>query len=773
MAAKGLAQRIAEEKNSNLGAEVGYEVRFDSRVSAATRICFQTYGLFLERLKLNPALLGVGLVILDELHERSWEMDWICACLHLLMQRKVNPLKVIAMSATLDTKLWLDYFPAAKSLEVVAKMYPVEILYQPSRAGETIWDQAARAYREASLGNDGNTLVFMPGKHEINKCLETLSPLAAREGAKVYPLHGSLDWSEQQKLLSESSEKRVIVATNIAETSLTLPKISLVIDSGLARVMRYDGASDRNTLFIERITQAQAEQRKGRAGRTGPGKCIRLWDERRQSELPERLEPEVERIELVKPAWQYKILLEFYRTVSPGKTWSWLSEPKAEAWERAMELLTRLSNHRQSDVTHGTGFSDPRTGHILTAVKERPDTLLICSMLALLDSSEQSDSENSLFRLAQLWIAGNWKPKQNETTASREQLFKALKFHPSKADFTEAADLLWTQSMALPWMQAYYTRIASGLRATSSRPAQNSVNITNSVNTGQQAFTLLDGRKVSLVSKTDKGCEAIIALEIMESLRDGHRRISASLFLPLESKWIETCFPDECQIQEELHWDTKRTKQENLDCVYWRSLKTSEKPKTSQATGGDSLVDKLLSRELVPKSWDEQVDQYVARIVTAAKAFPEYGIPLLDNEDWQLIFDEYVNNESDFRKVNQRPILSVIQNYLGSMRPFVERSCPSHLSLPRGKQAQLLYSQSEAPEISARIADFLGMRGKCHIAQGLIAVRFNILAPNYRSTQKTWDLDDFWNNTYHQVRKELRGRYPRHPWPEDPWSEFK
>ncbi|MEQ1919349.1 MAG: helicase-related protein, partial [Elusimicrobiota bacterium] len=334
LSARSLAGRVAAETKTNLGTTVGYQVRFDSRCGADTKIIFQTYGVFIVQMMKDPELKGVGVVLLDEFHERSLECDLALAWLKALRKGKRPDLRIAVMSATLEAEALGRYLPEASKVEVPGRLFPVDIRHHPldSRGGPA--EGALAALKDlAREGLDGAVLIFMPGLREIRRAMTVLTPYCREQDLELHALHGSMDLNEQQSVLEESPRKRVIVATNVAETGLTIPQVTMVIDSGLHRVAAYDAARGINTLYLTRISRSNAAQRSGRAGRTAPGRCVRLWSKSDETGMAPSLVPEILRLELSSLRLQAASL--------PAAV-DWVTPPKEDAWAGAGKSLVAL-----------------------------------------------------------------------------------------------------------------------------------------------------------------------------------------------------------------------------------------------------------------------------------------------------------------------------------------------------------------------------------------------------------------------------------------------
>lgn len=754
IAARSLAARVAAERGEPLGRTVGYQVRFERRVSASTRLIFATYGVFWQRIQQDPALSGVSQVILDEFHERTLEADACLAWLKRLQETSRPDLSLVVMSATLELERLAEYLGNPPSLEVDARAHPVEVAYQPPQPHEPLHAQAVRGFRHLlSEGLDGSVLVFMPGVGEIRRTAEALEPLARDRGFKVLELSGSQSPEAQQRALSlPASESCVIVATNVAETSLTIPGVVAVIDSGLARHAAYDSQRDLDTLHLGLISRQSAIQRAGRAGRLGPGRCLRLWPRTHESAMPEAFAPEITRLDLSRLALSAAALPE---------PLEWLDPPPEDRWLRSQERLHELLALDGAGRLTPIGKQllryplPPALARVLMAAKETGCATLAAAMAAILEAAGRRalSDEGDLYRLGVALVqdprAKSWGREVGETYRQLRELAR-----PSEADRQAAEERLEADGPADRERRRVVT--AAWLAAFSSRLAAKQ----------DKAYQLADGRKGMLSAGGQPG-DLILALELHELGGVGQgRQVSIPLYLPCRPDWVD----DEGEPEIVCTWDGARQRvfQERQWRVGGLVLRCEPLPAAEWNRGlaENMLVAKLMDGEAKLEARNEDVEQLILRIRLAAQAWPEARIPVLDEEDWEILYHELAAGKSGPAEITSAELIHVLRDYVGweaMMR--IDREAPRSMALPSGRKARITYYDEAPPELSARLGDLLGMQGTLELYEGQVPVLFDILAPNFRTVQKTYDLTGFWQNTYPEVKKELKRRYPKHPWP--------
>lgn len=781
IAARNLALRVAQELGEPVGNTVGYQVRFEAKANDSTRILFQTYGVFFQQLQNDPVLSGVGAICLDEFHERTLEADATLAWIKLIRMHARPDLKLIVMSATLELEGLQTFLPDASLVEVTAQTFPVEIFHQPAVNQEPLPNQVQRALKRLlTQGLSGSVLVFMPGQGEIRRTIEMLDPLCRENNLGLFELHGSMDMEAQQRTLTAPSRGIcIIISTNVAETSLTIPGITIVIDSGLARTAAYNAQRDLNTLYLGSISVQNARQRTGRAGRTAPGICIRLWSADKEKAMPQTLDPEAIRIEPTSMVLSLTSLINRFEKTYDGKNpfqepqlIAWLTPPLQTLWKKSVTCLLRigavtLSNQSAFEPSSDTSFfritelgkkiakipAHPTLGKVLITASENGIGEMAAAMIAILEAPARKGKNASADLFIQAEDLYN-NPEANyfdrEVRESYKQL-RRLVFASAKPKITSTLSLreLATQG----WLISFQDRIGARQEKT-------------------QTFVLADGRKATIeVGQISAEVKIVLALELHETGgANQSRQVSIPVLLPCEPNWIAETFPGECEWQKVGGWDAGKAKVIQEEQFLFRGLILDRRllregdfnPKESERM----LIEKLISGDITLPLFDDEAKQMVLRIHLVREHFPEYGFPKLDEEDWQLLYHEIGHGCTSLKDLEKVSVTHALRDYLGSsLANFLDRAAPTTMKLPGVRVGKLTYFENSPPELAARLGDFLGLTGKTTVLEGKVQVLYDILAPNYRTVQKTADLDSFWKNTYPEVKSELKRRYPKHPWP--------
>lgn len=765
IAALSLANFLARALKQETGATVGYNFRFDSKQSASTRILFQTYGSFMQQC-LRGGAKNFDWIIFDEFHERRTEMDLLLSW--LLTWQSIAPSEaphIAVLSAELNRQS-LESLMGVTCLRIESPGFPVQVLHQDPKPSERIDAQVLRAIRTLQ-GNQvwNTTLVFLPGKSEIQNCYNTLDEAfgKAHDRPELLRLFGGQEIVEQTQIFADTQSPRIIFTTNIAETSLTIPQVSAVIDSGLERSTDYDHSRKIPVLRLGRIAMQNAVQRTGRAGRTRAGACIRLWSERDEQVLPREIIPEILRSKihsamLVRAALAQKINTN-------AKNIAWPTPPLAQVETQAQQELLELDLLESSGTITALGLQvldipmqTLELARMLALHQAPPQLLLACC--AWLDGSQDfaKDSINLLSIAQDLVDGSRGVPREVALQFKRLQEWATRKQHNGSRSYSQSnADVVSALLEAFP--AALATVSESG-----------------------KAYRLSDSLSIILdASKTGKS-SAILAFQLLRSGSGNVQQISRCVFVPVSEALLHK------GVQAQEHWQLLwRSGQERFTGLCIKMLGDLEVERKDVAPQDAPPHARKILLEQTTQAWAEKmgredlshlwlsdsVKTLLAKMKWAAKHFPEFELPTWTAEDFELIQDEFTAGIFLQRDLNDSRFRKIVEDYFGThMLNWLHRTLPDTLLLPSGRIAHYSYSEPEAGpiEISARVADFFGVQGKHTIAEGRIEVRYDLLAPNRRTVQKTWDLTGFWQNTYPEVRKELRGRYPRHPWPEDPMT---
>jgi ATP-dependent helicase HrpB len=709
LAARELAKFLANCYGEPVGETAGYKFRFESKLGKNTRILFQTYGSFLAE-NSQPSTLNSQLdwLIFDEFHERRAEMDLLLAAAVAKGQR------VAVLSAELERES-LENYLGVKCLKIENPGFPVEIIRQEAKAGESLAGQVERAVKNVLYNEVGGTiLVFLPGKAEIAVCRERVAEALGKNSPELFSLFGGQLKEEQEKIFEPCENTRIIFTTNIAETSLTIPNVKAVIDSGFERMAFDDFSTGLRTLRLSRIAMQNAVQRTGRAGRTQKGLCVRLWNERDEANFAQAIKPEIERINPARFLLQ-KILLEN----NLGKQIYLLDKISEQKESSALQELRELHLTDKNTITElgkktlQIPVQSLNLARALAMRKTLSKTIL--AIAVILESENKSGNILHLSEDKEKW--------QREEKLHFEQL---TRFAGSMEGGGESS------------IEFLLSAFPNALAFKSD---------------GEQSYKTKDGISVFCESKE----KAILVLGLMR----GNKKTTARLYAPVPEKYLENS-----KSHLELQW---RANQKQFIAMRVSSFGREECSERKKLEGETAAAWKaLMEKEDFTSQWlTEANSTLLAKMKLASQLFPEHNFPKFDDEDFSLIMDEFCCGIFLLRDLDEERYKKILEDYFGvGWLEWLHKTFPNSLKLPSGRFAKYLYNSDATVELSARIGDFIGMQGEHFIAQGRLRVRFDILAPNYRTVQKTWNLSDFWQNTYPQVRKELRGRYPRHPWPD-------
>ena len=782
LAARLLAKRVAFERGESPGGEVGYQVRMDSAVSARTQIRYVTEGILLRQFLSDPELRGVSAIVFDEFHERHIYGDITLArALHL---QQVRPeLKIIVMSATLDAGPLREYLAPCCELKSEGRMFPVEISYAKKRIdfrNHPVWEAAADAFEQAvSSGAEGDVLVFMPGAYEIARTVEAIrSRRCAREFA-VMPLHGELSAREQDAAVGECARRKVVVSTNVAETSITIDGVRVVIDSGLARIARYDPNRGIDTLLIERISRAAADQRSGRAGRTAPGVCMRLWTEREHVARPMQELPEILRHDLAEVVLTLKA-----GGIDDVAGFNWLEPPDAKSLERTLTLLTDLGalDHRGQLTAVGRKMVQfpmhPRYARMLLAGEHFGCVRQACLIAALTQG-------RSILQ----------RNKGTETRDHRDDMlgeddisdFKRLMRSWSFADkhnyHPDSCRKLGVHGAAARQVKPLYERFLSmaekeGLTLNTQVPMDEDLQkcillafsdqVAKRRDGGTLHCELVHGRAGDLDrDSVVRGHPLVVAAEIREIEGGRDLKVRLNLCTAISEAWLDELFPEDIEEKSEAVFDPvlKRVVTKAAKSFRGLELHATMKQEVDPDQAAEIMAEEVLSGRLELFKWDDQVERWIARVNCLAEGCPDYGIPAIDEEARRMMVQEICLGTICKRDLKDRSVWKTVKSWLSSMQlEIVEKQAPERITLPGGFHAKVRYESGQPPTLSATIQKLYGLNEVPKIGFGLIPVTVEALAPNQRPQQKTQDMQSFWQNAYPLLKKELKGRYPKHEW---------
>ncbi|MFZ5807142.1 MAG: ATP-dependent helicase HrpB [Verrucomicrobiota bacterium] len=777
--ARMLAKRVAEERKCKLGEEVGYQIRFDDISSQKTRIKFLTEGILLRQILSNPRLDEISVLIFDEFHERHLYSD-ISLARAFEIQKKLRPdLNIIVMSATLDANLLQNYLHPCEVLRSEGRTYPVDIEYL-SKEPETPWDAAADALEKLLNKNtEGDALIFMPGAYEIQKTIQAIQNSDASKNTIILPLHGELAVDAQDAAVARYDKRKIIVSTNVAETSLTIDGVRIVIDSGLAKIPRYDPHRGINTLLIEKISQASAEQRAGRAGRTAPGICVRLWTQKDHALRPAQLLPEIQRLDLSEAVLTLKAS-GFLNL----QTFPWLENPLPLSLEKAETLLRDMGalDEKIGEITDvGRAMLKypihPRYARMLLAASEMKCIRPVALIAAL-------TQERNLLMRAQ----------DRRVTQNREDLWG----HEEQSDFFVLMRA-W-QGAANRNFDFHYCRSLGIHAQTARRVAQNFQQFLRIAGVKEDDKEIASSEKIQkcillgfadhLAARCDGGtlrCRLVhgragtlkresavqnsslfVASEIEEiHTRNRDVQVLLSLATSVSENWLKEFFPDDFHESEEVIFDetarriVARRERRFRDLV----LESKDKDAVPSAKTAALFADAVENGICPLKNWNAEVEQWIVRLNCLAQWRPEWELPPISPADRRFLIEQICQNAISYKDIKDHPVWNVVKNWLSpQQQSILDQYAPERFILPNSRKAKITYAENASPVLSAKIQDLYDVKSSLFVADGKVPLTLEILAPNFRPIQITQNLENFWRETYPQLKPQLQRRYPKHKW---------
>jgi len=762
LAARAAAERLASELGEKVGETVGYRIRLESRVGPRTRIEVVTEGILARRLQDDPALEGVGLVIFDEFHERSLDADLALALVlngrDLL--RDEPPLKVLLMSATLEGERLSKLLDDAPVVSSQGRAYPVEIRWgRAPQQGEYLDARVESVVLQALDEQAGSVLVFLPGQAEIRRVEQRLeSALGTYPGVRLCPLHGELDLAAQRAAIepAPAGARKVVLATNIAETSLTIEGVRVVVDSGLARVPRFDPGTGMTRLDTQRVSRASATQRAGRAGRLEPGVCYRLWSETQHEQLAAYDSAEILQADLA------PLALQLHRWGATPDQLRWLDMPPPAAMSQANDLLTHLGALAADGrlTAHGQAMgglpAHPRIAHLLLRARALGLEAMGCDLAALLGERDivRDRGADLHSRLAMLHSGARASQRIKQLARQYRGL---LSGQPNAARPVEdpQADRWLGALLAL----AYPDRVAQQRRA------------------GGAEYRLANGRAAQFGEPDALMKHEWLVVADLGS-RQGQREERIYLAADLDPSLFDTVLAEQLQRREVLEWDDKEGTLRAE--AQWRvgDLVLRREPLSGldEAARGQALVELVRRKGLSLLPFTPELRQWQARV----QLLRELDVAKGGNTEWPDVSDEgllasldtwlapYLGKVTRLAHFGQLDLSSILHNLLPWPLPQrLNELAPTHLNVPSGSSIRLDYSE-QPPVLAVRLQELFGLADTPRIAGNRVQVKLHLLSPARRPVQVTQDLANFWRSTYSEVKKDLKGRYPKHYWPDDP-----
>jgi len=846
LATRLLAARVASELGVKLGDEVGYQIRFENVTSSKTKIRFVTEGVLLRQMIEDPQLRGVSAILFDEFHERHLYGD-ITLAQALDQQEKHRPdLMLAVMSATLNAGELERYMserrsptrrvepspagpeagaPRCSVLASEGRTFPVEVEYLPHRVGANgppVWELAAEEFsRYVAGGGEGDMLVFMPGGFEISQTIETIRNSREAKGFIVLPLHGELQPRDQDAAVARYQQRKVVVATNVAETSITIDGVRLVIDSGLARIARYDSNRGINTLLIEKISQANADQRTGRAGRTAPGTCVRLWSRAEHDERVPHEMPEIRRLDLSEVVLTLKA-----SGVEDLRAFRWLEKPDEISLTHAEVLLADLgalkfpvaqafqpagagdfpvasspagksSTELESSVNPQTRMSalhlqitpigrkmlafplHPRYARMLLAAQQYGCVYQACLVAAL------TQGRDLLIRNAGKDVETAREDLLGEKASSDFWIvMRAWSFAFNNQFRMDACRKLGIHAITAKQVGPLFDQFLRIVKDEGLDTKPNEVKdenlqkciligfsdrVARRMDQGTLRCELVHGRRGVLARESKvQNSPLFVAAEIREiEGRDREVNTILSLATAIEADWLKELFPDDIKSDVHVQFDAQQKRVVAAELLCFRDLALAAKridPPPAEAAAR-LLADEILAGRLLLPNWDHHVEQWLARLNLLCKECADLQLPAITEEDKKAIIEQLCHGAVSYKDIKEREVKPIVMSWLSqSQRDLLDKHAPERLTLPNGRTPKVNYEPGRAPFISLRIQELYDVTQTPRIALGRVPVTVHILTPGMKPIQVTQDLASFWREHYPKIKSELARKYPKHFW---------
>ncbi len=774
------AQRVSEELGERVGESVGYQVRFEDVRSAKTRLSFVTEGVLGRRLLTDPKLRDVGIVVLDEFHERHLSADISLALLRRLQETARPDLKVVVMSATLEAEPIRAYLGGCPSLRSEGRRFDVSVEYLPAPDDRYLDQQVLSGLKRVfTQGVDGDVLVFLPGAGEIRRTRDACAEFAERHGADVLPLHGDLSPAEQDRAVRRSSRRKIILSTNVAETSVTIDGVAVVIDAGLARVASHSPWSGLPTLKLSKVSRASAIQRAGRAGRTRAGHCLRLYTQHDFDGRPEQDAPEIRRMDLAETVLSLRA-----SGITDLSAFPFFEPPPPASLDAAETLLRRLGAVDAQGRVTGVGERllrfpvHPRQARIIVEGERRgvgAESAVLAALMGERDIRREaranlgqggrpaavvsgpSDLLELLERFREAERAGFASGRMHSLSLEagavqsvdrvQKQLRRAVRSQGERPHRPEDVE----QALMLSVLAGYPDRVARRRRPRAPELLM----------FGGGTATLSE---VSVVQDAD----LMIAADAEE--RPGKGAV-VRLASAVEPEWLLDLYPEALEEVDTLQWNAEARRVERLTRLSYGNLVLEETRAPAPASEATArvLVEAALAAGPGKFADPEALEQWRTRVALLAEAFPEAKFPAVDDAFLRDALASLCSDARSFKDLEGVSLLDALYARLTSeQQRLLASHAPERVTLPGGRGVKVHYEPGKPPWVESRLQDFFGMAQGPNVCAGRVPLVLHLLAPNMRAVQVTTDLAGFWERHYPAIRKELCRKYPRHSWPEDP-----
>ena len=782
--ARMLAAWVAKDRGVKLGEEVGYQIRLDDVTSPATRIRYVTEGILLRQMLTDRNLRGISAVIFDEFHERHLYGD-ITLARALQIQETMRPdLIIIVMSATLEVGPLREYLKPCGVLSSEGRTFPVDIEYLDKPLDDwPVWEAAVKELEQLVAQHEGDALIFMPGAYEIGRTVRGAQDALGSQFI-VLPLHGDLPTNDQDAAVARYERRKIVVSTNVAETSLTIDGVRIVIDSGLARIPRYDPYRGINTLLVEKISRASADQRAGRAGRTAPGVCLRLWTKREHEQRPPQEAAEVKRLDLSEVVLTLKA-----SGVDDVYAFRWLEPPSRQSLDHAVLLLKDLG---ALDPTTGAltelgrrmlAFPlHPRYSRMLIAAQEYGCVRQVALIAALTQGRDlMVRRQGKRVEEARDDLFGG------ETQSDLFVLMRAWRYADRNGYNVDRCRQVGVHAQAARQVGPLFEQFLGiakreGLDVSEKRAAPDAIqrcvllgfsdHVARRLDEGTLRCQIVHERRGVLARESVvQSAPLLVATEIQEiqsgTGKERELNVLLSLATAIKEEWLRELFPKDFTETEAVVYDTTQRRVFGERRKQFRDLVLEAGRTEEVALEGAAriLATEVLAGRCVLKNWDEAVEQWIVRVNRLREWIAELGIPAIGEDDRQALIEQICHGARSYKEIKDKAVWPVLKSWLSAQQQaWIEEYAPERIELPGGRRAKVAYSVDGPPTLAARIQDLYGVKQGLWIAQHRVPVRIEVLAPNQRPVQVTENLATFWRETYPKLKLELQRKYPKHEW---------
>ena len=779
VAARLLARRVARLFGCAVGEDVGYQVRFENKVSAQTKIIYLTDGVLLQKFFSDPTLSRVGLIIFDEFHERSLQVDVSFALAKKICLDQRPSLRLIVTSATLELPRIAEYLSDCGSIELFARSYPVEVEHCSPNSRDPIWKQVANQLKKLLRVRDGDVLIFMDGAYEISRTIREINNSSWSSGLEVRGLYGEMRVEDQDLALTSSDRRKVIVSTNIAETSITVDGVTIVIDTGRAKKASFDQNRKVNVLLSLPISKSAAQQRAGRAGRTAPGYCLRLWGASDHDRRIEYEQPEIQRLDLS------EICLKLSALGLRLSSFDWFEIPPEPSLKSALSALLEigaLSDDAERISEKGIEMSKcslhPRLALALIEGRDRDCLPAIALTFAMLENRGPLAGN----RIASDYAERKWcEHREGDAISDLSVLLHAYVYAKAQhfsADKCRDEGIHGLRCMEAEKIAAQMCR-QIGWGEYSFKFPENEQYLKVLMETFPENLCLLKSRGTNLYETIQgsrvhlsrnsviAGTEWVLPLRIIEKSLNGRVALQMEWVSEIREEWVREVFGYRISEGKDVFLDleTRKVIRRKYSKYGVQKFAIKESFDITEDEVSIAYANALASGQLALKNWDAKVVRFLSRIEFLHNNFPEYEIMPLDEDSINLVYQEICSGQTSWKSIRNQEVLPYVQNsYANDQLLVLNDTVPETIDLKNGKKPYRINYDPQNAKISARLQDLYDLSVHPLIAHGKYRLVVDILAPNGRSCQLTTDLPAFWKGSYPQIKKELSGRYPKHEW---------